>query len=74
MWINSYLQETLLRDRIAETDRVAATRQLLRSAEPPPPPAAPAARPAGRPRPFLEGPIMSALLRLGRRALRWSPA
>ncbi len=35
MWMDSYVQDTLTRDRIAEAERGAARRHLLRLAKPP---------------------------------------
>jgi hypothetical protein len=38
MWMDTYVQQTLIRQQIAEADRTAALRHLLRSAKPPRPP------------------------------------
>jgi hypothetical protein len=35
MWMDAYVQQILIRQQIAESERVAAMRHLLRSAEPP---------------------------------------
>jgi MATE family, multidrug efflux pump len=74
MWFDSSLQDTLMRERIADAQQRAARRRLLRLATPPAetgtgPEAV--ARPsiptpgAARTRLLLEGPIVSTLLRLG---------
>jgi hypothetical protein len=35
MWMDAYVQETLIRDQIAEIDRQAARRHVIRLARPP---------------------------------------
>jgi hypothetical protein len=39
MWMDAYVQETMIRDQIAEAQRQATRRHLLRLAQPPGPPA-----------------------------------
>lgn len=65
MWVNSYLQEILLRERMAEAERTAVRNHLLRGAASRPRAGPKAATGAGRTRLLLEGPIVSTLLRLG---------
>ena len=35
MWMDAYVQQILIREQIAESERTAAMRAMLRSAEPP---------------------------------------
>lgn len=35
MWMDAYVQQTLIRQQIAESTRTAALRQLMQSARPP---------------------------------------